>query len=160
LAGDYDAWLGNPPDQLFEDDEAISIGPQENARQRIFQAVVERGFLKGWTMEQFAARQVAKLQEELGELAACFIGDSHPQWTLNQHIRTAALRARIVFKHTYGWNKTRTTPDSIKEAKIETSDLYVVLCCIEAALNEIDGPYDMEQAALDKALADVERGTR
>lgn len=131
-----------------------------NARQRIFQAVVARGFLEGWTMEQFAARQVAKFQEELGELSVCFIGDSHPQWTLNQHIRAAALRAKTVFASRYGWHKTRTTPDSINEAKIELADLYVVLCSLEAAINEIDGPYDVEQAALDKATADVARGTR
>jgi hypothetical protein len=161
LAGDYDAWLTEVPDHvaLIEMSETITA-QNTNARQRIFQAVVNRGYLEGWTMEQFAARQVAKAGEELGELVTSvrggrFMMPSACSW--QYYLKAAAGWCRQAFDESDAWTWTQI---DTQVAKSELEDLYVVLSCLEAALNEIDGPYDMEQAALDKALADVERGTR
>jgi len=43
-----------------------------NAQEKVYQAVEDRGYTEGWTANQFAARQIPKLLEELGELSQCF----------------------------------------------------------------------------------------
>ena len=43
-----------------------------NAQKEVAQLVAERGYRDGWTAEQFAARQVARLMEGLEELACNF----------------------------------------------------------------------------------------
>ena len=56
--------------------ETVEVGvlPQDRAQARVFQAVKERGYTKGWSCDQFLGRQLAKMAEELGEACAAGLG--------------------------------------------------------------------------------------
>lgn len=122
-------------------------------QQDVYQAVRERGYVDGWTPEQFVARQVCKLQEELSELAGEVRGTS-----MSTHLAMAAAGevARVDFDDEDGW---RDFSDGMfgytPRAAAELADLVVVALVMAEALG-----VDVLQAALGKARADVGRGTR
>ena len=128
-------------------------------QREIYEAVVARGYRKGWTAEQFAARQVAKLTEELGELARHIhqlgFADSPFEWSL----RATANQARDAFDAS-SWAKAAI--ESPQDAMSELADIVVVACCLAEALGEYDydSAGDLMEMALEKASADVERGVR
>ena len=126
----------------------------------IYDAVAQRGYRYGWTAEQFAARQVCKLSEELCELNAGFC-------LPEEYWRTLAPGSRYVFAGLFDDKaKWLEEPEGLEDcdiesAKDELADLQVVVMCLAEALGEICGePFDVVRAALDKATADVERGVR
>lgn len=119
-----------------------------------------RGYRQRWTAQQFAARQVAKLQEELGELARYVrvgVGQVTPWW--NMDITHAARMCREVFDEFDVWKHADIV--SIDKAKAELADLQVVIFNLANALAEISGEaFDVVQSAVDKSTADIERGVR
>ena len=114
-----------------------------------------RGYRDGWTAEQFAARQVCKMVEELDELDACFGSYGHG-WRYDLEI--SAQNARDKFDSDV-WDDVEIW--QVKKAQQELADLQVVIFNRAAALGEIAGePFDVVHAAVAKSAADVERGVR
>jgi NTP pyrophosphatase (non-canonical NTP hydrolase) len=129
--------------------------PQE----KVYNAVVKRGYLEEWTLEQFAARQVAKLQEELGEIARNVTSLAYqdgPGWPSD--IDAAAWNCRAAFDEPGTWADVGLDAEY---AQPELVDVQVVVLSMAQALAEITGqPFDVIQAAVEKAEKDVERGIR
>jgi len=140
----------------------------ESIQRRIYDAVVRRGYRDGWTAEQFAARQVAKVAEELGELARHVHidhgdgGSDHS--TLAWSLTISAREGRRIFDDTdcNGHRWARTSVIDARSALAELADIMVVACCMAEALGELcpDMDTDLMRAALQKADADVTRGVR
>ena len=129
-------------------------------QEQVAQAVAARGYREGWTAEQFAARQVAKLQEELGELVRHIDAraDEKAEWEVLASV--AGRLARSAFDASKNdWMDAYVYGAHC--ARWELADIQVVVFALAAALSEIDGePFDLAQAALDKATEDVDRGVR
>ena len=135
----------------------------KSLQKQVYEQVARRGYREGWTPEQFAARQVAKLQEELGELALkiVFFGgyenplDEDLQWV----IQRAAAKARERFDQETPWR----TAGVLEDLRDELADCQVVLFCLAEAVNEMAGGelnFDIAWAAIEKARADRKRGKR
>ena len=120
----------------------------ENVRtpqDEIADAVARRGYRDGWTDEQFAARQVAKVMEEVAELA--------------RGVRVPYLESLImgdmvreVFDNEEVWKDALIDRKRLAQEVVDV----IVPALVLADVLGIDGV----QAAVDKALADVERGKR
>jgi len=128
-------------------------------------ATVRRGYRKGWTNEQFLARQCAKLQEELAEIVQCVNVSGNRDIALHTAITYAGSVARKYFDdHDYWiWQSTitRKRKERIAQLKKEIADCQVVLFNMADAIGEITGePFDLVGAAVEKATADIERGIR
>ena len=123
-----------------------------NYQQEIALLVAERGYRDGWTDEQFAARQVAKLVEEVGELVDWTYMIRYEEWM--EHLQRAErLAARCFNDQTKGrWIHSTVNPERAAE---ELADILVVVYNLADALG-----IDINELALEKAHADVERGTR
>ena len=125
-----------------------------NAQQIVAANVAARGYRDGWTTDQFVARQVYKLTEELDEIA----GNIYPpflyqavEWRNDLH--RAGMNARKTFDSKHGWDIAGLgSRDTICS---ELADLVVVLLTAAEALE-----FDVIQAAIDKSAADVARGVR
>lgn len=133
----------------------------DNSQSQVYEAIRKRGYRDDWTAEQYLGRQVAKMTEELKELSdtleICHWGSIH-LW--KSRLRTSGREAAAAFNQLELdlWEVEIT---DIEQAKKETADLQVVLFQIAAAIEEIDGqPFDVVQAAVDKAKNDIERGVR
>ena len=134
-------------------------------QREIYDAVVRRGYRKGWTADQFAARQVAKLTEEFGELIDYVHldhGDTLDHSTLSWAVMIAAAEGRRVFDDVSQERWAHSSITSPQAAMDELADIVVVACCLAEALGEIrpDLDTDLMRAALAKASADVVRGVR
>ena len=111
-----------------------------------------------WSSEQFAARQVAKLCEELGELRRYtrqlgLHDTGWPQYSKWERLLgQAAQVARQAFDEG-DWEDAWVV--SSKKAAQELADMQVVLFCLADALG-----VDVVELAREKAAADVERGVR
>ena len=119
-----------------------------NAQTIVAANVAARGYRDGWTAEQFVARQLAKLTEELAEAVSgtrVFGG-----WT-NCLIYAGSL-ARQRFDEPFYWRNVKEISEDIRS---ELADMQVVLFAAAAALE-----FDVVQAAIDKSGADVARGVR
>ena len=126
------------------------------AQDRVARAVEARGYRDGWSDEQYAARQVAKLGEELSELVGCIAAydcdgervQYNYEWLLEEAGRAARERfdspewlgAAILNAH---------------GAATELADIVVVAFTLADVLG-----VDVVQAAITKAEADVNRGVR
>ncbi len=128
-----------------------------NDQNDVYNAVVARGYREGWSADQFLARQIAKLAEELGESSFHIASMDFQRWVTEVH--NAGRAARFAFAQPDYWDQAAIVhPDGLAR---ELADLQVVLFCAAAALGEVMGePFDLVQAARDKALADVKRGVR
>lgn len=142
----------------------IKMQPVKEIQNLVAEAIEQRGYRKDWTDAQFLARQIAKLQEELAEMAYhvrddVYAGDD--QTELELRIQTAGSRAKAYFDgnwfHTAG---LRDDSVETREAiKSEAADCLVVLFNIAAVIEQITGePFDLVTAALQKARSDVKRG--
>jgi len=120
-----------------------------NEQEEVANAVVARGYLKGWSRKQFVARQAVKLAEELGELTQYLRLPA----VMSRTLRTLGDLARKVFGDQQLW----LTADviNVKAAQQELADIQVVVFCMAQALD-----FDVVQAALAKATSDIERGVR
>ncbi len=124
------------------------------AQQTIAQAVIDRGYREGHTPHQYAAHHLAKLQEEVGELNAAI----NHRTSVRNGIEQIAHLARIEFDH---WDWTHGYVSDLNTAKAELADVVVTALSMAQALADITGePFDVVQAAVDKATGDVSRGVR
>lgn len=130
---------------------------------KVLTNVANRGYLDGWTIEQFLLRQLVKLVEEVCELYLSV------QWnnTSIQHRRLRELvtvtreQARLVFDDKSLWTKRDIEPVELAAIKSETADVVVVACCIAGAVRELTGEYfPLMQAAAEKSNGDIKRGVR
>ena len=129
----------------------VPLGPQ----QIVAANVAARGYRDGWTQEQFVARQLAKLQEEVSEAAISICTINSPKklrrWIM-ESVR-AGIRARYAFDTPELWRNTSVVdPDALRS---ELADMQVVILAAAQALD-----FDVVQAAIDKSSADVARGVR
>jgi len=115
----------------------------------VYAAVEARGYTDGWTPQQFAARQAAKLQEEVSEYADF----CHLPARLATDITVAGQHARTVFDIERQW---ATSGCFDREAACkELADIVVVALCAAEVLH-----FDVLEAALNKATGDIVRGKR
>ena len=130
------------------------------AQEQVTANTEARGYRSSWTAGQFAARQVCKLAEELGELSACVVvgtGRKRPWWDLV--LQKSGREAREAFDEFDTWKHADIC--AVEEAKSELADILIVAFNLAAALEEITGePFDLVAAALEKSAADIERGVR
>lgn len=123
----------------------------------IYSAVVARGYRAGWTPVQFAARQLAKLAEELGEASLCV----ELSGELAGLIAAAGDQGRRTFDNRGHFCWQTADIDDINHLRAELADMLVVIMTLGETLNEIDGRQtDLMQAAVEKALNDIGRGVR
>jgi NTP pyrophosphatase (non-canonical NTP hydrolase) len=133
-----------------------------NAQARVAEATRRRGYREGWTAEQFLARQVAKLQEELAEMAMGVHFDAGTSSTgAEADVMIAGRSCRELFDRG-NWSRAKLSPAfSLDYLRGEIADLQVVLYNLADALGEIAGePFDVAAAAVEKATADERRGVR
>lgn len=127
-------------------------------QQQVAQLVADRGYREGWTLNEFASRQIAKLTEELGELSTCLHHNWSPWW---ESLNVAHRQARHAFNAPTWDRECLMDYAFFGYAKEELADIQVVVFTLAQALSELsDEPFDVVQAALDKAGKDVERGVR
>jgi len=126
-------------------------------QREVYENIVRRGYRKGWNANQFAARQVCKLVEELGELASALSFTYNYHW--HSMVKKVGIAARFAFDHDTG--AIGEIGIEVEQAKSELADLQVVVFCLAAALAELDGqPFDVVAAAVAKSASDIERGVR
>lgn len=125
-----------------------------NAQEIVAANVAARGYRDGWAAEQFVARQLCKLTEELGESLDQIGGLD--AWADTQWLTAgydAGLAARGFFDDESGWGGVYLeNPAAIRS---ELADMLVVILAAAQALD-----FDVVQAAIDKSAADVARGVR
>lgn len=116
-------------------------------------AVAQRGYLDGLSNDELAARQIVKLVEELGELAATVETDDPQLGYFIAKLVETGHKARQLFD----------MPDLFAGATVhsgpaahELTDVQVVSFVMAHALGMMDLPY----SAQCKAQADVVRGVR
>ena len=124
------------------------------AQEIICRAVRRRGYVDGWTPEQFAARQIAKAAEELAAADATMgirdAFDINHDW--RRLLLLAGSTARDAFDDMDAWNDVWLDTKTLTD---ELADVVVVLLCAGEALG-----VDLIAAAVAKAEADIERGVR
>jgi NTP pyrophosphatase (non-canonical NTP hydrolase) len=133
-----------------------------DAQRKVADSVAKRGYRDGWTAEQFLARQVAKLTEELAELAqhvAKFYPGGRIGFNWQAKLIDAGDVARRDFDNPAEWHDCG--PVDLAALRDEAADILVVLFNIAEASNVIDGAAgNVVQAAVDKAAGDEARGVR
>ena len=123
-------------------------------QRRVGIAVERRGYREGWRAHEFAARQVAKLAEELWELSE-HVG---LPGALPLQLRVAGQAGKQAFDNEQCWGGGQVF--DVGQAKRELSDIVVVALALADVLDEIAPPFDVVAEAVAKAEADVERGVR
>ena len=110
-----------------------------------------------WTDEQYAARQVCKLGEELGELVThvrilAGVRTYSPAWVYE--LGAGRSECKDAFDNEQQWKRNflLAYPDA---AASEAADMLVVLYNLADALG-----VDLNALALEKSKSDVERGVR
>ena len=119
-----------------------------NAQEIVAANVAARGYRDGWALGQLAARQIAKLCEELAELAGAI--DAEMPWI--DYLEYAGRAARLAFDDSSAWDDVILIRDT---AENELPDVAVPLFVLSDLLG-----VDAGQAAIDKSSADVARGVR
>jgi NTP pyrophosphatase (non-canonical NTP hydrolase) len=129
-----------------------------DAQKAVAVATQQRGYRDGWTDEQFLARQIVKLQEELGEMAFPVWGVPHGLMAEIENIRANAQEVFDLVDPA-AWDSVDIA--FIEEMKSEAADCLVVLFNIAAVLEQMTGKkFDLVQEAVKKAEADINRGVR
>jgi NTP pyrophosphatase (non-canonical NTP hydrolase) len=75
----------------------------QDPQAQVAASVARRGYRNGWTAPQFLTRQVAKLAEEVGELAEAFDPTDPGVWLLFDAIAGMGARAGRVFDKLTPW---------------------------------------------------------
>lgn len=126
------------------------------SQQEVYALVVERGYHAGYSEDQFAARQIVKLGEELAELATAF---KLPE-PMAVMLRALGNQARHVFD-CGAWKGARLDQHHAERVLVELADLQVVLFVLAESISRVSGlEFNLLAAAMQKAASDVERGTR
>ena len=136
---------------------AVKVPPDDRLQARVAAAVARRGYRRGWTPVAFFARQVVKLQEELGEVVEAMA------WRMPIHaaarILAAADVARLEFRIGHDWPREDPPREVLEKLREELADLQVVVYNMATALGEMLGEdVDSGREAAAKAERDVERG--
>jgi NTP pyrophosphatase (non-canonical NTP hydrolase) len=124
--------------------------PQQN----VAELVAQRGYREGWTPEQFIARQVCKLAEEVGELAQ-HVG---LPGRLGPLIVSTGTIARWTFDQDQTWQDgvTSCAPHALMAV---LADVQVVVFCLAEELARLTGEhYDVAECALVNVAAGTMRG--
>lgn len=126
-----------------------------DAQNLVAQAVEARGYRDGWTPEQFAARQVAKLVEETAELSQAFghLTRNQEWMPYSPALIKLGETMRAAFDCKDVWD--RTTLLRPENARKELADVVVVCLTLADALG-----FDVVEAAYEKATKDISRGVR
>lgn len=132
-----------------------------NPQQRVFENVAnKRGYLKGFTHEQYLVRNIAKLVEELAEFAS-YVKQrrhGHSAWKLN--LFEAAKFAREQFDRPDEW-ESASVFGSPKELEQEMADMQVVLFNLAQAYSILFArDFNIVEAAEAKSREDIARGRR
>jgi hypothetical protein len=120
----------------------------------VAQGVKDRGYAKGWSEEEHAARQIAKCLEELGELAECF----HLPDEFRALVVSTGRKAREMFDNEELWRQAdgaRLREGAAGKATEEAADSLVPLFALADALG-----FDIAAEAVRKSRDDVPRGKR
>jgi len=130
-----------------------------NAQTTVYEAVKARGYREGWTAGQFAARQVMKAVEELGELVehVATSGEGIPTWVL------LTLAAGRMAREAFDAEDCTETLVNWGSAFDEAADVVVTMLSLAGSLNEAQsGGFfaDVVMTAESKATADIRRGVR
>jgi hypothetical protein len=152
----------------------------------VYNSVVDRGYREGYSAEQFIARQVAKLQEELWELAQRIdlpiqvyrtielAGKTSKEWFDKGKFSlddTSCATIELAGKTSKEWfDKGKFSLDDTSCAvwglQQELADIQVVVFCLAEELSKMQSAQggvkrvDITKLALDKARKDVQRGIR
>lgn len=129
------------------------------AQRIVSDAVKARGYWDGLTPGEIAARQTAKLVEELDEYTAYL----DMPYTFDNYIMAAGDEARRTFDDVERWvDCGPALPRATAPARRkELADMMVVLLNLAQAEAEVTGePFDVIEAAVGKAQADISRGVR
>jgi len=118
----------------------------------VVQNVIARGYKEGWTNEEWAARQGAKLLEEACERWACTKHDNPSLYVLDKKVREMRVLAGGLFDQTECWVGTGVISEIARE---EDADCLVVLFCSAEAQG-----FDLVEEAVTKSQKDVKRGKR
>jgi len=140
---------------LMQSGKGGKVQPQE----KIYNAVVARGYHEGLSEQEFAAKQVAKLGEEFGELAELVrtVEGYYSWWSVS--VSSGVMDCRTAFDTRHEWRGMRIR--NLENAKAELADVAVVVLLLAGTISRITGqPFDVVQAAVEKAEADIERGVR
>jgi len=124
-------------------------------QQQVSKLVAQRGYRHRWSANQFIARQIAKLAEELSELA------QHVELPVSvlTVINTAGEVCRLSFHNPLYWHRP-VRADAVGMVS-ELADIQVVLFCLAQEIAESTGcPFDVVSAALEKARTDTLRGAQ
>ena len=122
-----------------------------DAQDTVAANVAARGYRDGWTQEEFVARQLAKLTEELAE--AFWYVHGIEQTDIAANIPDIGESARQAFDDASVWSKARIyQPDALRA---ELTDMMVVLLAAADALG-----FYILPAAIEKSSQDVARGVR
>jgi NTP pyrophosphatase (non-canonical NTP hydrolase) len=120
-------------------------------QQDIAEMVAQRGDREGWTPEQFIARQVCKLAEEVGELA------QHVDLPgrLGPLMVSTGTIARWTFDQDQTWQDggTSCAPHALMA---ELADVQVVVFCLAEELARVTGE---DYNVVERALVEVAAGT-
>lgn len=124
-----------------------------NAQEIVSANVAARGYRDGWTAEQFVARQLCKMTEELDEAVKHLRKNDRQVFSFAWELAVAGPMARRKFDDREAWDTvTLHDPDALRS---ELADMQVVLFAAASALE-----FDVVQAAIDKSSQDVARGVR
>lgn len=134
---------------------------QIDIQEFVYGCIAARGHADGWTDEQMVARQVVKLGEKLAEAAVSLrparLGSWMHDW--RRSMARHGILSYEVFEVRDAWNGAGV--QDAEALKGELADMMVVILTAAAALNRVTGgEFDVIQAAMEKALEDVDRGVR
>ncbi len=123
------------------------------AQAAVYAAVEARGYVDGWLPKEFAARQVAKLAEELGELCGQLRLPHCPlAFGLFSEIEGAGIAGRMYFDGD-NWESAHFVDD--EAARHELTDCAVVILAAAAAMG-----FDVVANAVRISQENVARGKR
>lgn len=129
---------------------------EAEVRQRIVEAVRDRGYLDGWTPRQLVARNACKLIEESAETLEAVQSERWAVWSTAMQVKQ--LSGELFDESDY-WDESGEM--DVEQIRKEVADCYVVLSVLLDALESVtEAPFDVAQAALEKAEGDVDRGVR
>ena len=128
---------------------------EDTDQQKVYANTVLRGYRDGWTPEQFLARQISKLAEELAEVVYCTRG-------LDTNLVLAILHAGAIAREQFDDKKYWSDSIEIRpEIQSEIADCQVVVFNMAESLTEITGKmFNVSEAAVAKSSADTKRGVR
>lgn len=139
--------MSNFLDEILEERKR----PQE----RIYNSIAKRGYVDGLEPEQFLARQVAKLTEELTEVAH----ELHLPVRLQTDLYEVAHQAKRMFDNKELWKRYKVK--NLDKLKKEMADCMVVLLGMAHTIELYEDKYfDLVGVAVEKAKSDEGRGVR